>query len=308
MQIGAKGIVRCQVLRADGTVKLDTGEFPNLLLDGFFDRWGKNNNITVGANGIKCTTGTGVTLPVPNQTSLEAVKSALRSSTALISSSELTYNASENNAKAHAQWRFAHNIGEVVGNIAELGFSISGAAAQNALDSRVLIKDAGGNPTTITVLSDEQLVVDYRLEFVMSIPSDGVNSTVEISGITYNVNSRITGNNSYRTLSELYRGIFNLTGSSWFGYSSNNVPHANGASPSFSATELSAVSSSKPNLFTLNQSGTIGSSDANYPGGIGSVNLSLAFGNHFSLFFTPKIPKTNLQTLTLTFAWSLTRA
>ncbi len=308
MQIGAKGIVRCQVLRADGTVKLDTGEFPNLLLDGFFDRWGKNNSITLGASGIKCTTGTGVTLPVPNQTGLEAVKSALRSSTALISSSDLTYSASENNAKAHAQWRISHNIGEVVGNIAELGFAISSAAAQNALDSRVLIKDAGGNPTTITVLSDEQLVIDYRLEFVMSIPSEGVDSTVEISGITYNVNSRITNSNQYRGLSELYRGMFNLTGSSWFGYSSNNVPHANGASPTFTTTNLTAASSTKPNIFTLNQSGTLGSSDANYAGGIGSVCLSMSFSHHFSLFFTPKIPKTNLQTLALTFAWSLTRA
>lgn len=51
--------------------------------------------------------------------------------------------------------------GSAAGNIAEVG--VGTAVAGNVLFSRALVLDSMGNPTTITVLTDEDLVVIYQL-------------------------------------------------------------------------------------------------------------------------------------------------
>lgn len=51
--------------------------------------------------------------------------------------------------------------GSAAGNIAEVG--VGTAATGNVLFSRALVLDSVGNPTTITVLPDEDLVVVYQL-------------------------------------------------------------------------------------------------------------------------------------------------
>lgn len=50
----------------------------------------------------------------------------------------------------------------VVGNITEVGI-VGNSSAPNQLWSRSLVKDASGNPTVITILADEVLLVTYEL-------------------------------------------------------------------------------------------------------------------------------------------------
>lgn len=74
--------------------------------------------------------------------------------------------------------------GAAAGNISEL--TVGG---RSGILSRVLVKDALGNPTTITVLSDEVLTVTWELRRYWSVPSDfsleydddGVTKTTSVS-------------------------------------------------------------------------------------------------------------------------------
>lgn len=65
---------------------------------------------------------------------------------------------------------FTFPAGTATGNISELGLSSSTASGN--LRTHALVKDAEGNPITITVLSTEQLVITYRL--LISFAADSV--------------------------------------------------------------------------------------------------------------------------------------
>ena len=66
------------------------------------------------------------------------------------------------------------SLGQVVGTFSEVGIFNSGI-----LVAGQLIKDAMGNPTTVTVLADEQLTITYTLE--LTVPNGGL-SVQPVSG------------------------------------------------------------------------------------------------------------------------------
>lgn len=70
-------------------------------------------------------------------------------------------NVEEGYAFMRAQWLFPE--GAVVGNVSELGIASNASSAP--LFNRAMIRDVNGQPTSITVLSDEQLRVvwEYRV-------------------------------------------------------------------------------------------------------------------------------------------------
>lgn len=87
-------------------------------------------------------------------------------------------------ARATVTYTFA--IGQVVGNVAEVGaFRTSGA---NTAFSRALIVDSSGNPTVFPVLSDEQLQVTYILEFHPVLTDKSLTQVIGAS--TYSVTAR----------------------------------------------------------------------------------------------------------------------
>jgi hypothetical protein len=83
--------------------------------------------------------------------------------------------------------------GVAAGNIAEIGIYSYGAS-KTALTSRALILDTSGNPTTITVQSDEVLNVTY--EFRVYIQTTDISSTFVSDGVTYNTVLRPSNINS----------------------------------------------------------------------------------------------------------------
>lgn len=80
-----------------------------------------------------------------------------------------------------AVWRFA--AGAAAGNISEVGISMAGASSSSTLYARALVVDALGNPTTITVLSDE--ILDVRYEMYKYAPTADItgNTTFTIDGV-----------------------------------------------------------------------------------------------------------------------------
>lgn len=80
-------------------------------------------------------------------------------------------------------WRFP--IGSVVGNVSEVGVAITGSTPDSStpLFSRALVVDSAGNPTSITILSDEQLQITYELYIYAPGDSSGSFDQI-IDGVT----------------------------------------------------------------------------------------------------------------------------
>lgn len=67
--------------------------------------------------------------------------------------------------------------GAAAGNLSELGLKYSNN--DNLLNTRALIKDSSGQPTTITVLSDEILIVTYEVRVYVDMTDKTFNATIK---------------------------------------------------------------------------------------------------------------------------------
>lgn len=59
-------------------------------------------------------------------------------------------------------------VGDVIGNLSELGVSVS-QSETNDIQTRALFKDVIGDPTTITVTAQDQLVITYFIQKTISM-------------------------------------------------------------------------------------------------------------------------------------------
>lgn len=145
------GEFKFEAVKADGTSRVLADWFPNLITDIGLDRLGTNNDFLTF-----CRVGTGTALPVVGDTQLQ---SQVASTNSTVSTSNTTSGSPPYYVEAVRTYQFAQ--GAAAGNLAEvgIGWTTSGAS----LFSRARILDSLGNPTTITVLSDEFLNVSYRL-------------------------------------------------------------------------------------------------------------------------------------------------
>lgn len=140
-------------------VKKDTGWFPNIITDQGLNARGSESNI-LGQTQV----GSGTDAPATTDTALQ---SFVASTTTTQDSSP----AAQASPPYYGRFRVTRRFDEGVaaGNLSEvgIGYGTSGSNTDptNArpLFSRALILDALGNPTTITVLSNEVLDVTYEL-------------------------------------------------------------------------------------------------------------------------------------------------
>lgn len=151
LMVGLAGEFRVQVCRSDGSVRHDTGWFPNLITDIGLDRLGTNSDFL-----LWCRVGTGTATPVVGDTQLA---SQVASTSTPLSQSNTNAGSAPYYNESVRTYQFG--VGVAAGNLAEvgIGWSTSGAS----LFSRARILDGFGNPTTITVLSTEFLNVSYRV-------------------------------------------------------------------------------------------------------------------------------------------------
>lgn len=88
----------------------------------------------------------------------------------------------DNNTAVESSVTYTFNYGQVVGNISELGLSESNNVTQYSLITRSRIKDVNSNPTSITMLLDEQLRVTYTLR-----------QEIDTNASPYTLNANIDG-------------------------------------------------------------------------------------------------------------------
>lgn len=141
---------KIEVLRADGSLKQEHAGFSNLIVDGGIARLAEAGNVSVFNF---CRVGTGSATPTEFDNNLQSQ---------IASTATSSYEAGNNLVGGYAAVTIVYTfaLGAVVGNISEVatGWAASGI---NTIFSRARILDGNGNPTTITIQSDEILRVTW---------------------------------------------------------------------------------------------------------------------------------------------------
>lgn len=310
---GVRGFYRMQVLTKDREIKHDTGWFPNLITDRGLDYLCSLGTELGGRPQVmlnRCTVGTGSATPAPTDLALAGTILG----TVVVASATgagVWVNTPEYYVRRQNTYEFA--LGAVVGNVAEVGIgpSTTSTAPYDPLFSRALVRDSGGTPTTITILADEILRVFYEIQCYCDMASDET-YVVNISGVDYTITQRPAnlGGDNYRQFGPWF---VNSTGGSFtevaYAYSTD-VLSAKTTAPSTTGGSL-AINTVAANVYTLGDhyrdlNLVLGTTQANFAGGIGIVTFGSVWGK-WQCRFSPKIPKTNLQILTLNFRQTYVR-
>ena len=186
MQVGLHGEVKVIVKRVDGTVRLDTGFFPNVITNLGLDALGSNHNLFT-----YCAVGGGNSTPLNTNTKLDnffAVGSQF--------SSETKYDYDP--VRDTEFYKCSRTVGyRFTGldnkNISEVGLVINYEYRPelHSAYTRTLIKNSAGKPTVITVLSGEILELQYRLWQVFDLKDKDQVVTAMIDGVEVPVNVKI---------------------------------------------------------------------------------------------------------------------
>lgn len=188
MQVGLYGEVKVIVKRADGTVRLDTGFFPNVITNLGLDAIGNNHDLF-----HYCAVGGGNSTPLNTNTKLDNFLAAGSQF-----SSEYKYDYDP--VRDTEFYKCSRTVGyRFEGldnkNISEVGLVIDYRPELHSAFTRTLIKNSNGDPTVITVLSGEILELQYRLWQVFDLKDKDQVVTAMIDGVNvpFNVKIRLAG-------------------------------------------------------------------------------------------------------------------
>lgn len=204
-----EGSFSVKVLR-DGEVINSLGRQKNLILAGAMSSFGSIGNYLH--------VGTGNTAPTFSDTGLEnqiavSAFSAWTESNVVLNGT--TYEKESVNA-------FTFTVGAVVGNIAELGVN-SSTNPSATFDTRALFKDGAGDPTTIPVTVDDQLVVTYYVKKFISMTPVSLQVTSGGNVIDYTIRPCISSQGKSGSAAHYCSSIYQTDANSNLFMYANNV-------------------------------------------------------------------------------------
>lgn len=293
-------------------------EFDNIIVNGGLNYAAGGSTGTIAY----CQVGTGNTAAAATDAALVSRIAGTNTSPSDTMASGTYVAGSPPYIEGRRTYRFA--VGAATGNLAEVGV---GWATSGSLWSRALIADAGGSPTTITILSDEQLDVVYTLRVYP--PSTDVTGSVTLAGLVYGYTLRassISGSEWGRSPSNLLNGFvanFNNSATKFLAYSGNigvvtSAPSGTNAAATASCVTASYVNNSYQRAVEYKAD----LNDANLAAGIKSIqfymiiyNNTNQFGYYQAQFVAPasiatfgtNIPKDATKVLKLTLMFTLAR-
>lgn len=188
MQVGLYGEVKVIVKRADDTVRLDTGFFPNVITNLGLDAIGNDNDLF-----NFCAVGGGNSKPLNTNTKLD---NFLAVGSPISSESKYDYDPVRDTEFYKCSRTVGYRFeGLDNKNISEVGLVGDYASGQHPAYTRTLIKNSAGEPTVITVLSGEILELQYRLWQVFDVKDKDQVVTAMIDGVEvpFNVKIRLAG-------------------------------------------------------------------------------------------------------------------
>ena len=294
LQTGVAGFYKLQTVSASGLIREDTGWFPNLITDSGMDYLANTDRWLT-----RCYVGTSSATPDVTDTS---IGSLLASSTTVVGGmSSYGKQISTDPFYSYKIVAYEFSEGSATGNISEVAI---GPSSGNVF-SRSLVKDGSGNPTTVTVLSDEILRVVYEVR--LYIPKDDVTGTVDVNGTSHSWTSRAMSisDNSYWNTS-----IFSSTGTqleprtdtsgNWSATMYGGAIGIVTSRPSGTSQRFSGASSVDPYVDgSFETSATyIASPDDDSVTEIGAMTYMSDF-TAYQIGFTPKIPKSDTERFTI---------
>ncbi len=277
-------------------------EFTNLITNAGL------NNLTDARWHQSAFVGTGSTPPNVNDTNLAAYLSHSNPSSGKTTSTVGVSSSAPYYCYMRATYRFA--VGEAAGNLTEIGVGWRGTSVNNLI-CRTLIKDANGDPTALTILSDEILDVTYELR--QYIPTEDVTGTITFGG-------NIGGTYAYtlrpsRITTAGYGNVGGWGGSNQFAvvpsttwtyaYTGGGLgtifssPSGNSLNFASSVNSPSYVQDSYTSTLTY----TFGVDTSNHVNGISCFRFYLGNGA-YQIKFDPPIPKTASDALSFTVSYS----
>ena len=188
MQVGLYGEVKVVVKRADGSVRLDTGFFPNVITNLGLDAIGGNISLF-----DYCAVGSGNSEPLNTNTKLD---NFLTFGTKFTSSSKYDYDPVRDTefykCSKTVGYRFTGLDNQ---NVSEVGLVDSNDRDSHSAFTRTLIKDNHGAPTTITILTGETLELQYRLwqVFALKDKDQVITAMIDSAEVPVNVKIRLAG-------------------------------------------------------------------------------------------------------------------
>lgn len=229
--------------------------------------------------------GTGGTTPVFADTSLQSFIATKTGANWSANTSVLTGDDYVKESKN----TFTFAIGAVVGNISELGISTTSNETSD-IQTRALFKDGAGDPTTITVTSQDQLVVTYFVKKTISMVPfvSSISATVDGSPviIDYTVRPCISSSSDSGSGAEYTASTYQIISASRLYMTVNNANRISVAPVTFIPTLIDSggdtLLSSSTNI-ALTASGSIVTHNFTYPLGSGNLQwVSATIGSNAS--------------------------
>jgi hypothetical protein len=164
----------------------DTGWCDNLVLNNAFDEI----RSPITSFGWHIHLGTGSTTPALSDLALETflISKSIAPPSATKAGASTTF--SDPIYSTSAGWEYEFGLGEVDGNISEIGM---GTNATTNLTTRALITDALGDPTTITVGVNDILTVNYRIGYEMDTSHSPGITVVDFDGTDIDLTAKWVG-------------------------------------------------------------------------------------------------------------------
>lgn len=305
-RVGFSGHFRLETHDAQTGELRQVREFDNIITNSGLNSYG------MGISNMSwCHVGTGQNLPAATDSSLG---NPIAATGTILEKSCPAAEAPDWILTKIIAYRFA--AGAAAGNISEVGIASAGLPfPSNAyLWSRARILDEHGNPSTITVLSNEYLDVYYTVKIHLPIGGE-ITFPVTISGNSHTVKAKIA-NISTAKISTYANGIasegihcrYVKTNSSELGGIDGEV---NGTG--YSVTGNSVRQAYQNNSFKTSSIITFALNQANYPDGISGLVVATQSGSSATqlapyfqaqYLISPPIMKTQNNELALTFEYS----
>lgn len=307
-KLGVQGFYKAVVSKDKECKKVvkETGWMPNLITNAGMDYIGTSNLLYNNSGRRSFFVGSGNTPPAFTDTSLETQIAWAETGTGGTAAN------GTNGTYAYYQYTKQFSQGAAAGNIAEVGF---GPTELDPLFSRALVVDSGGNPTTITVLSDEFLTLTYEVR--VYIPQTDYTSTMDfiVDGVAVTTDITVRANG---VLDDYYWGAENYGTVDGGAYDIARVDNLTMGgievvdqggtqslnNDSFSITADPYVSGSWERTATA----TVGINTGNYAEGINYFQWDKAVGvGSFKMNFTPALAKDNTKEIKFNVGCSWTR-
>lgn len=304
-RIGVSGYYKAELIR--GGKVIGTWEGENLITNAGLDAIVPFSGTSVLSMLSHMAVGTNSTAPANTDTALgaEISPSSSNRTNANGSIADVT-GAGASNAYLYLRRVRLFTETQGNGNLTELGWFT--ASTGGTMFSRMLFKDGGGTPTTITKTSSDQLRVTY--EYRIYPPADIV-STVTISAVSYDYRMRavtLITNGGWPVVNTGTGAMGgNITEATCGAQESNTAPSATtDVSPGYNGTNTARTSFTAASYTngTFLRDATIvwDPGIANFATGIGAILLSLSSNGRAAFwlgFTTTKLPKDNTKRLTL---------